>query len=1179
MALKETLSGALSGLAKSIGNVGKGVYGAIGNGVAAVGDLGESIFTGKATTRRQDDFIKDLYKTDDVKDAMLKQAGTSLDAASTLADFLPGTSNPVVNSIQGGLSALGDEYATYGKDADLGQALKNAGVGAASSAIGGKLGGAIAGKVGKELTSDAASMIGGKLGKVSSGLGKFANSTMGRGAATGMVSGATAGGLSSALNGGSLTEVLGNTVEGAGSGAVSGAATAGIYGAGNRLASGVNNKIRSNWNTPVADVETTAPKRTVAPVEDETFEIIDITDNNGPVPVRRRINVQGANKSDGAVDIARRQTRPTTEGIEGISRNRTLPDATEQLNNRRLQFGGTDFADDLVKGEVADDLVEALYSKDKAARKDAMDVFGLKEKDVKDIKSALREKRNFDQESELSSDYSDSSLPKLSLDEWRTHFGEPEEGFKKKYLRKNGMSLMSNALGETSDTLRSGGEGGAMNADYDRIRELYENAYNRPRSNDSYTGNDLIEALAYDERIGDKNLNKRLTERQYQALYPSRKIEVQDGGSKARNIKVENNQNVINDITPRTAPEVMPQPEIRVEQQTAQSRPQNIATEQPRTNNVMGGADDWGNPQQAKSNVLSRALKNTGSELMTAQTNITRAERKRLGIDNAGDVVNNVRKRTGISDINDQADFAKLITGAGDDSIMDTIQTVRMAKNPKKLTVDDYAKIVDETLDSGWKKASMGDSTKREEFRNNVVDDLKNQDPITAANWLKDLAASERAVAMGNSEGAPKAKEKAKLYTELANKMDKLSYDAVPQNEVTRMFDDTVAEFRARAEDYKNTNPAYAKAFDKLATQLENTPKTIQNYRSFKKDFVKSAQVARISAGARSGSLQAGLTRNNIRNKIANTFLEEPTNRLLARAGGVAYDLGNKLENANFKNPKESFSEAFKATMGEGLSPTMEQRAINMASRRATRENIYGQEPSQEDIVNAQLFGNGEQTDDMTAGLGGQAQVTLPEGIRSSGNAYTDSIIASAYAPRNNNPATLIRNAMELALAAGDIDTYNSFAETYKDALELYPEEEEPSTQSNGLDNLSDKQIENINKIEAAEASIDQLEELFNKAGGAKGVIGGRIANMTASAGMNSDVATYNQVAKGLINQIVAATGKTDALNNEGEVKRALDLIPAFTDTKETAQAKLTALRQMLATNKQNMYSNYGVEQ
>lgn len=1160
MALKETLSGALSGLAKSIGNVGKGVYGAIGNGVAAVGDLGESIFTGKATTRRQDDFIKDLYKTDDVKDAMLKQAGTSLDAASTLADFLPGTSNPVVNSIQGGLSAFGDEYATYGKEADLGQALKNAGVGAASSAIGGKIGGAIAGKAG---------------GKI----GEFANSMLGRGAITGAASGATAGGLSSALNGGSVTDVLGNTVAGAGSGAVSGAATAGIYGAGNKVANKVDNKIRSNWNTqtPAADVETTAPKRTVAPIEDETFEIIDITDNNGPVPVRRRINVQGANESDGAVDIARKQARPTTEGIEGISRNRTLPDATEQLNNRRLQFGGTDFADDLVKGEVADDLVEAIYSKDKATRKDAMDVFGLKEKDVKDIKSALREKRNFDQESELNSDYSDSSLPKLSLDEWRTHFGEPEAGFKKKYLRKNGMSLMSNALGETSDTLRSGGEGGAMNADYDRIRELYENAYNRPRSNDSYTGEDLIEALAYDERIGDKGLNKRLTERQYQALYPSKKIEVQDGGSKARNIKVENNKNVINDITPRTAPEVMPQPEIRVEQQTAQSRPQNIAPEQPQPNNVMTGADDWGNPQQAKSNVLSRALKNTGSELMTAQTNITRAERKRLGIDNAGDVVNNVRKRTGISDINDQADFAKLITGAGDDSIMDTIQTVRMAKNPKKLTVDDYAKIVDETLDGGWKKASMGDSTKREEFRNNVVDDLRNQDPITAANWLKDLAASERAVAMGNSEGAPKAKEKAKLYTELANKMDKLSYDAVPQNEVTRMFDDTVAEFRARAEDYKNTNPAYAKAFDKLATQLENTPKTIQNYRSFKKDFVKSAQVARISAGAKSGSLQAGLTKNNIRNRITNTLLEEPTNRLLARAGGAAYDLGTKLENANIKSPKEAITSAIKAT--NNLDPATTQRALNMAARQASRENLYGQEPSQEDIVNAQLFGNGEQTSDMTAGLGGQSQVTLPEGIRSSGNAYTDSIIASAYAPRNNNPATLIRNAMELALAAGDIDTYNSFAETYKDALELYPEEEEQTTQSNGLDSLSDKQIENINKIEAAEASLDQLEELFNKAGGAKGVIGGKIANMTAGAGMNSDVATYNQIAKGLINQIAAATGKTDTLNTEGEVKRALDLIPAFTDTKETAQAKLTALRQMLATNKQNMYSNYGVEQ
>jgi hypothetical protein len=59
----------------------------------------------------------------------------------------------------------------------------------------------------------------------------------------------------------------------------------------------------------------------------------------------------------------------------------------------------------------------------------------------------------------------------------------------------------------------------------------------------------------------------------------------------------------------------------------------------------------------------------------------------------------------------------------------------------------------------------------------------------------------------------------------------------------------------------------------------------------------------------------------------------------------------------------------------------------------------------------------------------------------------------------------------------------------------------------------------------------------------------------------------------------MAATGKTDTLNTEAEVRRALQLVPQFTDTQEVAQSKLEALRQMLGNTKQTMLQNYGVQQ
>lgn len=169
-----------------------------------------------------------------------------------------------------------------------------------------------------------------------------------------------------------------------------------------------------------------------------------------------------------------------------------------------------------------------------------------------------------------------------------------------------------------------------------------------------------------------------------------------------------------------------------------------------------------------------------------------------------------------------------------------------------------------------------------------------------------------------------------------------------------------------------------------------------------------------------------------------------------------------------------------------------------------------------------------------------------------------------------------IRSAMELALAAGDLTSYSKLADLYTTATKIYGTE---TKASNPLGNLTSTQVENINKLDTAGNAIDELESLFNKGGGGQGLIGGNAANFMASLGLNSDVATYNSLSKGLINQINAAIGKTDALNNEGEVARAMELIPKFTDDAQTARNKLEQLRQMLATNKRTVYQNYGIQQ
>ena len=178
-----------------------------------------------------------------------------------------------------------------------------------------------------------------------------------------------------------------------------------------------------------------------------------------------------------------------------------------------------------------------------------------------------------------------------------------------------------------------------------------------------------------------------------------------------------------------------------------------------------------------------------------------------------------------------------------------------------------------------------------------------------------------------------------------------------------------------------------------------------------------------------------------------------------------------------------------------------------------------------------------------------------------------------------NNPGAqqlqVISRAMELALNSGDLTSYSKLADLYQQAYKIYGAG--TTTGTSQLNNLSNSQIENINKLDTAGNAIDELEQLFNQAGGGQGLIGGNIANWLGSIGLNSDVATYNSISRGLINQIGAAIGKTDSLNTEGEVNRALELIPKMTDDAQTAQNKLNQLRQMLSTNKQTVYQNYGV--
>lgn len=308
----------------------------------------------------------------------------------------------------------------------------------------------------------------------------------------------------------------------------------------------------------------------------------------------------------------------------------------------------------------------------------------------------------------------------------------------------------------------------------------------------------------------------------------------------------------------------------------------------------------------------------------------------------------------------------------------------------------------------------------------------------------------------------------------------------------------------------------------------------------------------KIRRNANAGSSKNILTR--VADKTGVTQLldtvAEPVGRI---AGGAAEKLGTGLQKLD--------------TAIQNTTPISESTNLalgNFIGRTA------GQQAAANNVQNARKAQDYQNLENMFGGLQGGSNGLSTAQSGDIMGAYPTQAQANPLEEQLNN----IANGMNLAMAAGDFNAYNQLASLYKNAYSIY--QLQAKSTGTGASEMSTAEKNQIAKLQSAGTALDQLEELYNKAGGGQGVIGGNIANFLGGLGLNSDVNTYNQLAQGLINQIGAAIGKTDSLNTEGEVQRALSLVPKITDDNQTAMNKLATLRSLLQTNTGTYNQLYG---
>lgn len=148
------------------------------------------------------------------------------------------------------------------------------------------------------------------------------------------------------------------------------------------------------------------------------------------------------------------------------------------------------------------------------------------------------------------------------------------------------------------------------------------------------------------------------------------------------------------------------------------------------------------------------------------------------------------------------------------------------------------------------------------------------------------------------------------------------------------------------------------------------------------------------------------------------------------------------------------------------------------------------------------------------------------------------------------------------ALQAGDSSAAESIAKLMgiiedKASQALNIQKYQDSRKSSGLNNST-----------TAVNVLSQLYDLYNNIKGGTGPIAGNITNAlnaVTGGGYNTEANTYWQVSRGALGKLIKGMGDTGALS-EGDQKRALNMIPNITDTREAAEQKFMALYNILSS-------------
>ncbi len=515
----------------------------------------------------------------------------------------------------------------------------------------------------------------------------------------------------------------------------------------------------------------------------------------------------------------------------------------------------------------------------------------------------------------------------------------------------------------------------------------------------------------------------------------------------------------------------------------------------------------------AKKSRIGDALVKASDTGLNAPLSLTRKGMREVG-DDAAQKIGKLYDRTGMSNMDDLRKLGKELTG-GDKSFMDDVTNYMQTNGGRGnfVQLDDIAPQIRDLKDNLPKA---------------IQNQFSEKDPAQMANFFRGAAADLR------KSATPTAgqKELAKLYETTAREINKRVDIGIDPKYISQAFDDTANEFATRSrEALLRGDKKMSTAYKRLAKEIGETPadqRTVQAYRSFKRDFVDIDKMGKLSDQAQGGgSISRAVKEVPVVGPMLDATLAAPVEAGAQRAGQAMRGVGRAFQTGQAQDMLKKGA----AIGGGGLVLASLMGGGDQGAPQGGMPMPMGADPTM-----AMGGGNIDPSTLAALGLGGAPEEEPMVG------GYTRSQLEDGYVA---------------ALMAGDAKS----ADAIGSIMDIMNNNEKRMASSSG-----GTKDDAAKKREAGLNTLNTLLQSYERGGGGQGIIGGTLTNLlnTATGGAyNASAQTYATQARGAAAQIIKALGESGTLSDR-DIQAAMDMLPKNTDTDKVAKEKVANLMTLL---------------